>query len=161
MIHDTLNSVTTRLLELRIPVLKQAFDWLRSMPAEPPEGIIELQGCDMYVNVHGYQTLPAAECQWESHRHTVDIQYCIAGGEIIEWLPTGVLTSLDDYFPAKDTEHWQDNGEQPAQLRMTPGAYVMFLPQELHRPKIMNGNQAHIKKLVIKIQNDLLQNCLK
>jgi beta-galactosidase beta subunit len=84
----------------------------------------------------------------------VDIQHCIAGGEIIEWLPAGVLVPMETL--SSNTEHWRDHGEPTTHIRMFPGAYAMFLPHELHRPKLTDGTNTHIKKLVIKIRRVLL-----
>src|SRR3954468_24274867 len=97
MICDLLHSSTTTWLEAEYPALLAAFGWLRAMPANPAEGITELDGPEFYVNVHGYDTKPADQCRWESHRHTVDIQYCIAGGECIDWSQPGTMESLFDY----------------------------------------------------------------
>jgi beta-galactosidase beta subunit len=35
---------------------------------------------------------------------------------------------------------------------MIPGTFVLFLPGELHRPKILDGQNADVRKLVFKIQ---------
>lgn len=149
MIHDLLHSTTTKLLEARHPELTRAFDWLRAMPASPTDGVTELDGPEFFVNVHGYETKPADQCRWESHRHTIDIQYCISGGEGIDWAPPGTLQSLNDYDAVKEVEHWR--GDTTARLMMIPGSYVVFLPNELHRPKIHDGTHKTVKKLVFKI----------
>ena len=151
MIFDTLESTTARWLAERSPKLADAFAWIRTMPATAPNGITELGGPDFYVNVHGYATKPLEECRWESHRHTVDLQYCIAGGELIHWLPTGALASLDDYNPAKEVEHWRDAGSATTLLRMTPGSFAIFFANELHRPQQRDGTNSDVRKLVVKI----------
>ena len=83
MIWDKINSSTITWLQSGSQVLHAAFDWIKAMPEKPEHGVCEWEGNAFYVNVHGYDTLNADECLWESHRHTVDIQYCIRGGEII------------------------------------------------------------------------------
>ncbi len=157
MFFEHLDSTTAHAIETRFPVLREAFAWIRAMPAHQPDGITELRGTDMYVNVHGYATLPAPECRWESHRHTIDVQYCISGGEQIEWLPSGALRSMDDYNAAKDAEHWHASEIAATRLSMFAGAFVVFLPGELHRPKIADSTHADVRKLVVKIHAALLQ----
>jgi len=156
MILEQLNSPTAAWLAQHHAVLREAFAWIRALPADAPEGITELRGRDMYVNVHGYATLPAAECRWESHRHTIDVQYCIRGGEMIDWLPAGSLAPRNDYVEAKDTEFWHPSAARPTQLVMTPGTFALFLPGELHRPKGYDGTNAAVRKLVVKIHAPLL-----
>lgn len=138
------------------PVLCDAFDWIRALPPNPALGITELRGNKMYVNVHGYDTLPTGKCKWESHRHTIDLQYCISGGEIIEWLHDVRLEPDGEYNAAKDTQKWSGMTTACAQLHMFPGAYAIFLPNELHRPKICDGVNANVLKLVVKIDAKLL-----
>lgn len=156
MVFEQVNSPTAAWLEQRHAVLREALAWIRAMPADAPEGITELRGREMYVNVHSYATLPAMECRWESHRHTIDVQYCISGGEVIDWLPAGSLAPQDDYAEAKDAEHWLPSAVRTTQLVMTPGAFVLFLPGELHRPKVHDGANASVRKLVVKINAPLL-----
>jgi YhcH/YjgK/YiaL family protein len=155
MIFAPLSSPTAAWLEQHHPVLREALAWIRNLPPCPTEGVTELRGSDLYVNVHGYATVPEQECRWESHRHTIDVQYCIAGGEIIDWLPAGALQPRNDYVEAKDTEFWHPSSARPSQLVMTPGAFALFLPGELHRPKGRDGTHATVSKLVVKIHAPL------
>jgi len=156
MIHDSLHSATTQLLQERFPVLREAFDWIRSSAGTQAHGITELHGNRMYVNVHGYDTLPASQCNWESHRHTVDLQYCISGGEVIEWLPGIELEPAGEYNSSKDTQKWRGGIITCSQLRMFPGSYAIFLPNELHRPKVNDNANPNVHKLVVKIHEELL-----
>ena len=157
MIHDSLNSATTTWLQQCYPALRDAFDWILALPSTPNDGITELRGSRMYVNIHGYHTLPASQCNWESHRHTADLQYCISGGEVIEWLPEVKLEPVGEYNPAKDTQKWIGGVALCTQLRMFPGAYAIFLPNELHRPKVGDGANPAVSKLVVKIHEELLK----
>lgn len=156
MVFAPINSPTATWLEQHHPVLREAFAWIRALPTDAPEGTTELRGPELYVNVHSYATLPSNECRWESHRHTIDVQYCIGGGELIDWLPVGSLASMNDYVEAKDTEHWQPSAALTSQLRTSAGMFALFLPGELHRPKVQDGINAAIRKLVVKIHAPLL-----
>jgi YhcH/YjgK/YiaL family protein len=155
MILEQINSPTATWLEQRHAVLREALGWIRNVPRNAPDGIIELRGREMYANVHGYATLPAAECRWESHRHTIDVQYCLDGGEAIDWLPAGSLAPKNDYVQAKDTEFWIPAATRSTQLVMTPGTFVLFLAGELHRPKGHDGTHDSVRKLVVKIHAPL------
>jgi YhcH/YjgK/YiaL family protein len=155
MICDKLGSVTATTLKRTHPVFLQALTWVENMPVDIPDGRVDLRGDDLYVNVHQYATRVVESCQWESHRNTVDLQYCIAGGEIIEWAATGSLRSFNDYSGATDVEHWE--GDRFAtRIHMAPGIFAIFLPNELHRPQIIADNATSIRKLVVKIHAQLL-----
>lgn len=132
-----------------------AFDWLRRLPPDPEPGIRELRGPDLYVNIHGYETLPAAQCRYESHRRYVDLQYCIRGGETIDWQRTALLNPEGEFQSDKDVQFYAP-GESHATLRMTGGHYAIFFPADGHRPKQADGRNREVFKLVIKVAHSLL-----
>jgi biofilm protein TabA len=156
MIFEHIASETTRMIERRVLVFREAFGWIRALPTDPIDGITKLRGDNMYVNIHGYSTLPINECRWESHRHTVDLQFCISGGEAIDWLPDVALQPDGEYNAAKDTQKWLSSVSPRVHLPMLPGAYAIFLPNELHRPKVADGSNSAVRKLVVKIHKDLV-----
>jgi YhcH/YjgK/YiaL family protein len=139
------------------PVLRRAFDWIRALPAEPADGITELDGRDLYANVHGYTTHARAACQWESHRHTADLQYVFDGGELIDWTPGAPTEPAVAYDVARDFVTWPATIALTQTVALTPGTFVIFLPGELHRPAIVNGRDAAVRKLVVKIHARLLR----
>ena len=110
----------------------------------------------MYVNVHGYETRERPGCLWESHRHTVDIQFCISGGELIDWglgLPASPSVR---YNAEKDTDFWASDTPVVQTLSMVQGLLVVFFPGELHRPMMVDGQHGTVKKLVVKIDASLV-----
>jgi len=155
MIYDVLSSKSTGVLSNAFPVLRQAFAWIGAHAETAAMGISELKGPEMYVNVHGYDTCPVESCLWESHRHTVDLQYCIAGGELIAWTAEESLTADGPYQSVKDTQKWSGEVSWCSDIMMCSGAFAVFFPGELHRPKIYDGRNRSVRKLVVKIQADL------
>ncbi|HWA24550.1 MAG TPA: YhcH/YjgK/YiaL family protein [Lacunisphaera sp.] len=140
----------------RHPVWEEAFAWIQRHAATHPPGIVELRGKQMYVNVHGYETRPRAACRYESHRVYLDLQYCISGGELIEWHPLRQLAAKDEYDGAKDVIHHHSPAQPAATLRMATGNFAIFHATDGHMPKIGDGLNARVDKLVIKIDRDLL-----
>ncbi len=131
------------------------------MPADVPDGTTELQGRSLYVMVMGYDTIAHAECRWESHRRTIDIQYIFQGGEAIGYQQPGVLTPNNDYDAEREVEFWQPNVPPAATLLMTPGTYVGFPAGEPHRPKGSDGANKSVRKAVFKIDASLIaRTCL-
>ena len=51
----------------------QALDWINTHAHAATQGVHELRGQDMFVNVHEYDTLPVDQCRFESHRRFVDL----------------------------------------------------------------------------------------
>jgi biofilm protein TabA len=155
MIYGHLSSADAYAPLLGCEAWRFAFDWLRRLPPEPEPGIRELRGPDLYVNIHGYDTLPIAECRYESHRKFVDLQYCIRGGETIDWQRTVNLRAVAGFDSAKDVQFYEP-GESHATLRMSPGHFAIFYPTDGHRPKQQDGRNREVFKLVIKVSHSLL-----
>ncbi|HAB19072.1 MAG TPA: YhcH/YjgK/YiaL family protein [Verrucomicrobiota bacterium] len=143
----------TRLVSFlsQVPVLKRSFEWIKSMPTDLPEGIVELEGRELYVNVHGYETKPPQACRWESHRHTADLQFGIAGGELIDWTPLQPTVTSESYDAVKDFEIWPSSIVPAETTRLDSRRFVIFLPGEIHRPVVFDGANDRIRKLVVKI----------
>lgn len=156
MIVDRLESTTTEWLSHQSAVFQEAFAWLRSMPADQPEGTTELRGRRVFVMVMGYETIPPADCRWESHRRTIDIQYVVQGGEAIGYQQPGILTPNNDYDAEREVEFWQPTTPPAATLIMSPGSYVIFLAGEPHRPKGSDGTNSSVRKAVFKIDAGLI-----
>jgi YhcH/YjgK/YiaL family protein len=138
------------------PVWKQAFDWLRLMPTRPADGIHQLRGEDMYVNVMRYHTLPREQCRFESHRCYVDLQFTIEQAEIIECECSSVLEPDQPYDQEKDIQFYRV-ADGAIRAHMLPGSFSIFFPSDAHRPKIADGIHGSVFKLVIKIGLDLIQ----
>jgi YhcH/YjgK/YiaL family protein len=157
---------------------KLSFDWLRTVTSSTPTGIQKLQGDEIYVNVHGYDTLPREECRFESHRRYVDLQYCISGGEIIDWSLASALEPDAAFDSDKDLQFYCQPQPGPSlagqrsasdvlissscllnsrlsPLSMFPGSFAIFHPSDAHRPKVRDGVNPSVFKLVIKVDRRL------
>jgi YhcH/YjgK/YiaL family protein len=139
----------------RFEVWQQALDWIKTNAHKAEQGIYELRGQDMYVNVHGYDTLPEVQCRFESHKRYIDLQYCISGGERIAWQLTSNLIPDGDYDPNKDFQFYKP-GLCAALLTLSPGSFVVFFPEDGHQPKQNDGTNQSVWKLVVKINCELL-----
>jgi YhcH/YjgK/YiaL family protein len=156
MISDRLDSSTTEWLARQSDVFKQAFAWLTAMPASQPDGRIDLDEDRIFILVQGYDTLPADQCRWESHRRTIDIQYIFEGGEAIDYQRPGVLTPNNDYDDKREVEFWQPTAPPAATLLMSAGTYVVFLANEPHRPKGSDRVNRAVRKAVFKIDASII-----
>jgi YhcH/YjgK/YiaL family protein len=132
------------------PAFERAFDWIDRFAASSHDGIVKLDGADLYVNVHGYDTKRRDDCRWESHRRTADIQVCLSGGELIDWSPASP-TGPSTYDAGREFESWPEHFAQVETISLDPARFVIFLPGELHRPVIANDRDTAIRKLVVKI----------
>lgn len=156
MIYGYLNSAPSHDFLLNIEAWRTAFDWLKKLPPDIKGGIHPIIGEKMYANVHGYETLARPDCNFESHRQHVDLQFCITGGELIDWQLTSRLTPAGPYDEPKDLQFYQPV-EVKTVVHMQPGAWVIFFPEDAHRPKVADALNPRVWKLVIKVNRELLE----
>lgn len=156
MIHGHLHSAEADRLLASYPVFKACLLWARNVKADAPNEIIELRGRELYANVHGYDTLPAAQCRWETHRETIDFQVCLSGGEVIDYAPGAQFEPNGAYDPKGEVEFWKDDGRKHSHLHFGPDEFAIFLPGTLHRPKVSDGRNSSIRKVVLKVSASLL-----
>jgi uncharacterized protein, YhcH/YjgK/YiaL family len=100
-----------------------------------------------------------ADCIWESHCQTIDIQYIISGNERILWSPISQLEGPVRTLDHVDRQEWIINRSDeglPSSLEMIAGYFVIFMANEGHCPMIAINMPHMIRKAVIKIPAHLL-----
>ncbi|KTS26599.1 YhcH/YjgK/YiaL family protein [Pantoea stewartii] len=103
------------------------------------------------VQVLDLHTVLAAENYPEAHRYHIDVQYLVAGEEVI-----GVATQPLDlavhqpYDSERDIVFYQHAPDETL-VRMLPGTFAVFFPQDIHRPNCAVSQPGPIRKVVVKI----------
>ena len=150
MIHGHLSAPDAYRHLLSQPAWKFAFDWLQTVRPDIAPGIRPLRDDGIYINVHGYETVPPEQARYESHREHIDLQYCITGGERIDWQLSSTLRPSGPFDEAKDLQFYEP-GDSRTAVFMTPGSYAIFHSSDAHRPKCADGIHPSVFKLVVKI----------
>ncbi|WP_320047402.1 YhcH/YjgK/YiaL family protein [uncultured Ilyobacter sp.] len=119
-------------------------------------GVYELQGKDMYVQVLDLETASREDKKPEVHRKYIDVQCLISGRERIGFaVDTGKNKPIGDYNEERDILFYEEcHGE--SEMIMTPGTFAVFFPHIVHRPACNDGGVSKIRKIVIKINKDIL-----
>lgn len=92
----------------------------------------------------------------EVHRHIIDVQFLVSGHEQI-----GVTADRGDniihqpWLEQRDIQFYQQV-ENETMLRMLPGNFAVFFPQDVHRPACIDGQPSDIRKVVVKVPLALL-----
>ena len=144
---------------LRHPIWEQSMRWLLDSASTAELGTYQLGINGWYANVHQYHTREQRNCVWESHQHTIDIQYILSGTERILWAPISQLEGPVRTLVDVDRQEWNLNGSSdflPASLEMIAGHFVIFTANEGHCPMIATNAPQMIRKTVIKIPEYLL-----
>lgn len=148
MILDSLNSsVRYEALGGRFA---QAFQWLRMVdPHSLPDGRIDLDGENLYAVVYRDQTRSLGRTKWEAHRRYADIQAIFEGREAMFWesldrTEPGEYLEEKDFLPV-EVEGWVD-------IEVPAGQFIVFFPEDAHRPGIEIPGVEPVLKIVVKVR---------
>lgn len=115
-------------------------------------GRYELDGADeAFVNIVVFTTKERDEAQFETHRIYADIHVPLQGEEIIEVKDAADLPDTTPYDEADDIA-FQGNGALGAPCRLSPGAFLLVMPEDSHMPGVAADKPAPLKKAIFKIK---------
>lgn len=146
MIFDKLENLH-KYIDLH-PRFEKAFDFLISTDLESlPIGRHLIDGEDIYVSAAEYFTKDKGYL--ESHRDYIDIQLITRGSEKIGFALHTDQAEKEPYSEEKDISFYYGDCDH---VRLVPGTFAIFFPEDLHKPGIMGRKLAEIKKIVVKIK---------
>jgi len=135
------------------PNLQKALSFLRQVRgAELPDGRVEIDGERVFALVQSCQTVAADDpIHFEAHRKYIDVQYVVAGEEVIGWASTGRLSVTADYDEAKEAWFGALAADDTTFVRLAAGELAVLYPTDGHAPRLAAGAPAAVKKIVIKV----------
>lgn len=143
------------------PVIRQAVTFLAHNDfTDFAPGKIDLIPGKMFCLLQEMHSVPFELARPESHRKFIDIQYLISGDERmgVSRAESGQHTVVDDRTSYQDIMFWQVESEE-AHIVLTPGMFVIFFPDDIHRPccHLENSSTKKLRKAVMKIDIQLLE----
>jgi len=143
------NLEDSKMYESVHPLFKQAFEYLRSVNLNAiPAGKINLSGENIVVNVNEITRKSKDEAKMETHRKFIDIQVPISDAEFMGWKSAEKLNSpIDGYNAEKDMALYNDSAD--VMLKVQPGEFAVFFPEDGHQPGIGEGYE---KKIIVKVK---------
>lgn len=133
------------------PGVERGLAWLREFDPSTPDGTHQIDGDRLYALVQSYDTAPATEKRFESHRRNLDIQYVVSGVERILHTTAGGLTVEVPYDEPGDIIFYHDPPASSS-LLMPAGSVAFFHPDDAHKPGCMAGGRDAVRKVVVKVR---------
>lgn len=128
----------------------QAFLFLKSADLiDMPIGKQELEGEHLFVSIDEYTTKDKEDTRYESHRKYIDIQYVISGEETMGITTLDKVKVTEPYDETKDIAFYDYEGGN--YVKATPDNFVIFFPEDVHRPTMKTSENSEVKKIVVKI----------
>lgn len=131
--------------------LRQAIEYIKANVTEATEkGKHEIDGSRLFYLISEDMTEPFEKRRAEYHARYLDIQIVLKGQEGMTFsvLPAGKPDT--DWLADKDIAFLAE-GEQEKTLILNEGDFVVFYPQEVHKPLCAGGTPAPVRKAVIKL----------
>ncbi len=130
---------------------QKAFDFLKSIDLTTcREGSFEVDGKNIIAITSSNTLKIKKNALLETHKRYIDIHIPISGNEIFGWKSAkGLMSSVNGYDSENDFELFHDT--PTTYFSLTPGEFVVFLPQDAHAPLIGSGE---LRKIIFKIAID-------
>lgn len=115
--------------------------------ADLSSGRHTIDGTDIYFDVAEITTSEPDSKLFEAHRKYIDVHVTITGEE---WFGHAMVSDLEEakpYDPEKDAAYYTGEG---VYLQSPPGKFILFMPEDAHKPGVYFTEQGHVKKLVLK-----------
>lgn len=111
-------------------------------------GRYPVDGDRIYASVESYNTRLLETSSWEAHRSYIDVQYIIAGTEIMGCAPLDSLEVTVPYDTVKDAMRLAGDGDF---LTVPAGTFAVFFPHDAHMPCLAVEAPAPVRKVVVKV----------
>jgi len=111
----------------------------------------DILGDNLFALVQSYTTKTHDEGKWESHMEYMDLQYVVAGTEVMYWTLTEGLTVSEDHTPEKDILFYEKTSHK-ASVILEKGMFALLLTHDAHMPCCVANKQEKVKKIVFKIK---------
>ncbi|MDR2450959.1 MAG: YhcH/YjgK/YiaL family protein [Candidatus Accumulibacter sp.] len=118
-------------------------------------GRYEIEGDELFYLVQDLDLRTMEESRIEAHRKYADIQIPFSAVERYGFALQPDLTPVDDQFASKDLAFYPTPACESF-IDAVPGTYLVFLPEELHRPGVIVEGPKKIRKAVVKVHASLL-----
>ena len=131
----------------------KAFRFMKSEDLKNlPAGVTEVDGKNLFVAISEYNSKEKPETRYESHKNYIDIQYVIDGEELIGVTTADKVKVDEPYDSEKDLAFYTFEGGD--YRKATPENFMVFFPDDVHRPSLKSGESVPVKKAVVKIKID-------
>ena len=135
------------------PSYEIAFAFIhRAIQESLPVGRYDLDGDKIFAMVQEYNTKAEADTRFEGHQKYIDVQYIIAGTEVMQAVDIAKTAPETDYDAEKDFAFFRTS-EAIVRAPLKENDFAIFFPHDIHRPGIAQNNTPEpIKKIVVKIK---------
>lgn len=113
----------------------------------------DIDGNNVYALIQEYMSKDEQTARYEAHEKYVDIQYVVSGKELMGLSPMADKAGILEPYNAEKDIIFLSVGKI-VNYKADPGRFFIFLPSDIHRPGLRDGESIKIRKAVIKVKVD-------
>lgn len=114
-----------------------------------PLGRHAIDGDDVFFDVQENKSRPLADVLFEAHRRYLDVHVTLSGEEWFGYALTSSLQEVEAYSDERDVALYSGEG---VYLQAPPGHFILFMPEDAHKPNVYFKQAGLIRKLVLKVR---------
>lgn len=119
------------------------------------EGKYPIDGDRIYAKVFDLTSKSIAETHPEVHKQYIDVQFWVTGREKIGYAPLKADYRVLEAHTDQDL-YFLDTIEDETLMDAVQGDYMIFFPNDIHRPGVTDAEPLHYRKVVVKVHIDTL-----
>ena len=153
MIYDNVENIEVY-CEQDDPIYK-AVQYVLDLDLKLDDGKYEIEGDEIFALLQSVTTGPAQEKVFEAHQKFLDVQMVLDGCERQDVILLGDadIEVTQEYDSEKDVMFFKAD-EDFSTVIMKPGMFVVYGPDDGHRPGCSVGESEDIRKVCVKIKID-------
>ncbi len=138
------------------PILQKAVRFAANTDFACLDYGVHAPDADFLVQVIDLTTAQHEDIRGELHRNMIDLHLSLEGLEKVYCRSGSAgLTVTEDLFPDRDICFFESVNDE-VEISLATGDFIIFFPGEVHRPGCAKNGEERIKKVVIKIDSNLL-----
>ncbi len=130
--------------------VRKGLEYLASQPdlGALPLGRRQIGGEDLFLEVLEVTTVPHGARSFEAHERYIDIHVTLRGEEWYGYAPVNGLKEIEPYSAERDVRFFSGEG---VYFRVPTGHFVLFFPEDAHKPCISFREPELVRKLILKV----------
>ena len=130
-----------------------AVDFVNNFDTSQPDGRYEVRGDKIFALVQTVATADASEKKFEAHDNHVDVQMVLEGQERHDVVLLDIENlEIEKDYSVEDDVMFFETPEQFSSIIMKPGMFVVYGPDDGHRPGCSIDSSQTIRKVCVKIK---------
>ena len=117
-----------------------------------PEGVLELDGKDLYMIFANYETHSKDDAVLEAHKQYIDVMCMVDGEETIYVKQTDDIKNITKEYDSEIDALLGDLDDDVIPVRLKKGEFVVLFPQDAHSPACVACTPLNVKKIIGKVR---------